>query len=88
MKGDKMEQAAPPQELKNAPFSVASLVLGILGLFFGLLAILALIFGILAKNKIKESPGMYKGGGMALAGIILGAIGIAGWLIWMLVWLI
>jgi len=56
--------------------AVASLVLGILWIC-GLGSILALIFGLVAKNQIKASGGQQQGDGMATAGIILGAIGVA-----------
>lgn len=56
-------------------FSIASLVLGILGLFrYGLLlGPLAIIFGIIGLNR--------EGRGMALAGLILGIIDILIWLV-------
>lgn len=38
--------------------------------------IAALITGILGRNQINGAPQQYKGGGMALTGIILGVIGI------------
>ena len=40
------------------------------------LAVTALITGIIAIGKIKNNPGMFKGGGMAIAGIICGGLGI------------
>jgi uncharacterized membrane protein len=56
--------------------AVASLVLGIL--FCGLItAILAVIFGNLALGQIDASQGTQKGRGLAIAGIVLGWIGIA-----------
>jgi hypothetical protein len=50
----------------------------------GIPSIAALVTGILGRNQIKASNGLEKGDGMALAGIITGAIGILmgfGWLI-------
>ena len=60
--------------------AVASLVLGILGLFtsfffFGISSILALIFGYVGRNKIRQTG--ENGSGMAIAGIVLGWIGVA-----------
>lgn len=55
-------------------FAVASLVLGIIPCFNGILAI---IFGFVAKNQIKQSGGTQGGDGMATAGIVLGFIWIA-----------
>jgi hypothetical protein len=65
-------------------FSIASLVLGIVWVF-GIGAILAVIFGFVARKQIRESGGRQGGGGMALAGIILGFVGIAGLILWIVV---
>jgi DNA-directed RNA polymerase subunit RPC12/RpoP len=59
-------------------FCVASLVLGIISLpSFCLVipAILAIIFGIIGYNQVSKSGGEGGGKGMAIAGIICGAIG-------------
>ncbi|WP_051399531.1 DUF4190 domain-containing protein [Haloechinothrix halophila] len=58
-------------------FAVASLVLGIL-FIGGLGSVLALVFGYIAKNQIDQSAGSEGGRGMAIAGIVLGWIGLAG----------
>lgn len=60
--------------------AVASMVLGILWLW-GIGAILALVFGYSAKSQIDRSGGTETGRGMAVAGIVLGWIGIAGLLL-------
>jgi hypothetical protein len=65
-------------------FSIASLVLGIVWVF-GIGAILAVIFGFVARKQIRESGGRQGGSGMALAGIILGFVGIAGLILWIVV---
>lgn len=67
----------------NAPGAVASLVLGIVGLFcFGIvLGILAIIYSGKARKAIAANPGVYTGGGMATAGLILGIIDVVGWAI-------
>jgi hypothetical protein len=57
--------------------AVASLVLGILWMY-GIGAILALVFGYLAKGQIDRSAGAQSGRGLAIAGIVLGWIGVAG----------
>jgi len=55
--------------------AVASLVCGIL--FCGVVtAILAVIFGNIALGKIDDSNGAEKGRGLAIAGIVLGWVGI------------
>lgn len=56
-------------------FAIASLVLGILWLYW-LGSILALIFGYVAKSQIDQSGGRQSGRGMAIAGIVLGWIGV------------
>jgi hypothetical protein len=56
--------------------AVASLVLGILFCFV-VTGILAVIFGNLALNRIDASQGTERGRGLAIAGIVLGWIGIA-----------
>ncbi len=55
--------------------AIASMVLGILWLYW-IGSILALIFGYVAKRQIDESGGMQGGRGMAVAGIVLGWVGI------------
>lgn len=52
------------------------MVLGILWLWW-IGSILALVFGYVARKQIDESQGAQSGRGMAIAGIVLGWIGIA-----------
>ncbi len=66
---------------KGSGFAIASLVLGILSVLLGwlpfvgwILVILALVFGILALIKIKK--GTASGKNMAIAGLVLGGIGL------------
>jgi hypothetical protein len=66
--------ATPPARTNG--LAIASLVLGIVWIYW-IGSILALIFGIIAKRQIKRSGGQQTGGGMATAGIALGAVGIA-----------
>lgn len=63
-----------PVPTTNA-FAVASLALGILW-FMGIGSILALVFGYVGKNEIDQSKGTQTGRGMAIAGIVLGWIGV------------
>jgi Domain of unknown function (DUF4190) len=56
--------------------AIASLILGILWIC-GIGSILALIFGLVARNQIRDSRGQQQGDGMAIAGIVLGGIGVA-----------
>jgi uncharacterized protein DUF4190 len=56
--------------------AVASLVCGLLWPFC-LTAILAVVFGHIAISAIRRSEGAERGRGQALAGLILGYMGIA-----------
>ena len=56
--------------------AIASMVLGILWVWW-VGSVLALVFGYMAKRQIAESGGSQSGGGMATAGIVLGWIGVA-----------
>jgi hypothetical protein len=67
--------------------AIASMVLGILCLC-GIGSILALVFGYGAKGEIEASNGTQGGGGMATAGIVLGWVGIAIVLAYVLFWVI
>jgi hypothetical protein len=60
---------------KTNGFSIASLVLGILWIYW-IGSILALVFGYVAKSQIDRSGGLQSGRGMAIAGIVLGWIGV------------
>ena len=58
--------------------AIASLIFGILGLLilYGIGAVLALVFGYVARGQIKRSQGQQTGNGLALAGIVMGWIGV------------
>ena len=60
--------------------AIASFVFGILGLFLGFLSILALVLGFNARKSLQRTP--QQGAGLATAGITLGWIGLAFWIIW------
>src|SRR5215207_9117355 len=62
---------------KTNGLAIASLVLGIAQIFICIVgAILALVFGYISRRQIDESGGTQGGRGMAIAGIILGWVGI------------
>jgi hypothetical protein len=65
----------PSSPTSTNGFAVASLVLGILFLC-GIAAILALVFGYIGRNQIDRSGGTQGGRGLAVAGIVLGWIGV------------
>jgi hypothetical protein len=59
-------------------FATASLILGLVGwAACGVGSVLAVIFGFIAHGQIRQSQGRQGGDGMAKAGIILGFVGIA-----------
>ena len=64
------------QSSKTNGMAIASMVLGILWLYW-IGSILALVFGYIGKNQIDKSNGRESGRGMAIAGIVLGWIGVA-----------
>lgn len=81
---------APPQPPRNG-LGITGLVLGIVGLVLamlpitfwlgGFLGLLALIFGILGRGRAKRGEATNRG--MALAGVILGALSIVAALVWL-----
>jgi hypothetical protein len=61
------------QQTKTNGLAIASLVCSCVGLFFfGIAAIVGIVFGFVARAQIAKSDGRQKGGGLALAGIIVG----------------
>ena len=74
-------QAPPPvvmqvqQTPKTSGLAIASLVLGLLWIY-GLGSLLAVIFGSVALRNISRSGGWVTGKGMAIAGLVLGIIGL------------
>ncbi|WP_241010874.1 DUF4190 domain-containing protein [Mycobacterium camsae] len=64
-----------PAPASTNPMAIASLVASLLGWICGVGPILGVVFGIIALNQIKQNG--QAGRGLALAGIIIGGIGIA-----------
>lgn len=73
-------QPQMPQE--NAPYSVVTLVMGILSLVTGcfcaglVLGIIGVVYGSKGKKEVSANPRKYKGTGMLKAGHILSIIGL------------
>jgi hypothetical protein len=64
--------------------AVAALVLGIVGWIpCGIGSLLAVVLGFVARSQIRDSRGRQGGDGLALAGIILGFIGIGLWILFL-----
>ncbi len=77
--GGQIPPAAPP----NNSSAIVSMICGIVGLFAPCLcgfpvfaSIVAIIMGHVARGEIRKAEGMQGGDGMALAGLILGYVGI------------
>ena len=67
--------AYPPAPAKTNGMSIASLVLGLVGIplcFLFVPSLLAVIFGFVGLNQIKNDP-TQTGRGLAIAGLIIGA---------------
>ena len=60
---------------KTNGFAVASLVLGLVWIW-GLGSLLALIFGLVGLSQIRASEDREGGKGMAIAGVVLGIVGL------------
>jgi len=65
-----------PAPQKTSGMAIASLIFGILFVFFPL-SIPAVVFGHIALSQIKRSAGRLGGAGLAIAGLVLGYLGIA-----------
>lgn len=71
-----MGYVAPPPSGK----AIAALVLSLFGI-----SLLAVIFGHISRGEIKRSGGRLGGDGLAIAGLIIGWLGMAGWIIFWIV---
>lgn len=67
-------QYPPPAPPATSGLSVASLVLGIVPFIPVVGSIVAIVLGLAARQQIAASAGRLRGAGMALAGIVLGAV--------------
>lgn len=72
------DSVLPQGEQRKSGKAIASLVCGIISLFVVgvILGIVAVVLGVIARNEIKADPAL-GGDGLALGGIITGAIGAA-----------
>jgi hypothetical protein len=63
------------------PLAIVSLVGGLL-LCVPIAGLAAVICGFIGRSQIAQNPQRYTGSGMALAGIILGFVQFAGWILY------
>ena len=68
-------QAAPFPQARTSGMAVASLVLGLLWIYW-IGSLLAVVFGHVALSEIDRSQGRTIGRGMAIAGLVLGYVGL------------
>lgn len=64
----------PAVPAKTSGMAIASLVLGLIGIFCGVTAIVGLVLGIVGLAKINKSQGQLTGKGLAIAGIIVSSL--------------
>lgn len=77
--------AHAPAQPKTNSMAIASLALGIVCLFiFGIGEIAALVLGYKARREIDMSMGQQTGRGLAVAGIVLGWVGLVGWVLYLM----
>lgn len=67
---------APPAVPRTNGLAIASLVLGILWIYW-IGSVLAVVFGHVALRQIRKANGWQEGRGIAIAGAILGWVGVA-----------
>lgn len=71
-----------PQAAPKTGMAIAALVLGVVGFLTGIfvigigLDIAAIVLGLIAMQKAKAQPARYGGRGLALTGLIFGAVGL------------
>jgi hypothetical protein len=71
---------------KAAGMAIAAMILSIVGTFIcPIVSIVGIILGFVANGRIKADPRRLGGGGMALAGIIVGFAGMGFWLLFSLI---
>jgi amino acid transporter len=69
----------PPPPTGTNGFAIASFVLSFFFCLYGIGAILAVVFGHIARSQIRRTG--QQGAGLALAGLIIGYVGIGLWVL-------
>lgn len=73
---------AQPAVERTSGISIAALIMGLLGI-----TLLAIIFGGIGISHCNKDPYL-KGKGMAIAGLVLGILQAAFWIIWIIIWVV
>ena len=95
-KAEEVKAEVVGSEERPGPMAIVALICGILsvichcvpiaGSFIGFfLSVAAIVLGIIETKRIGRGEGSAKGKGMALAGIILGAVGIVFGILWIVI---
>src|SRR5256714_419008 len=85
-----VDYGVPQPAPRTNGLAIAATVLGIVGVLSSWLllpSILALVFGLVSHSQIQRSGGIQGGRGLAITGIVLGAVGLLVGLIWLLVFI-
>lgn len=72
------------QAKQTNPFAIASLICSLVGVipFFGIVGVvLGIVFGFVARAQIRHTGGVQEGSGLAVAGIIIGFVITALWVV-------
>ena len=64
-------------ETSKKTLAISSLVCALIGGYFSTVSIIAIVLGHIAMHKIKKDPQQFSGKGFAIAGLILGYLGLA-----------
>jgi len=83
----------PRTQAPNQQLAMASMIVGLAGIFlswcFGPVpGVVALVLGLVALSQIKKSPEKYGGRGMAITGIVIGALTIAFYILLVIGWIL
>ena len=82
------EGAAPAPRSKTSGLAVASLVTGLFFWCFLIPGVIGIVLGFLALEQVADGQGTVKGRGMAIAGIVLGYVGLGIAALVLLVWVL
>ena len=85
--------AIPRTPAPNQQLAAASMIVGLAGILlswcFGPVpGVVALVLGLVALSQIKKSPEKYGGRGMAIAGIVIGALTVAFYILLIIGWIL